>query len=299
MSVVQMRMPTSAGRMWCGLRLPATRAACRRRAPRQLCTTVHVHNVPGVRFRASALATDVISAGVLGLAADAVCQLYTEERELPQAGEWRWRHGGEPAHDPTVFDPRRLAALTAFSSVYIGAFLHFLYQGYPLVVREAARRLLARGGPLQGKLGDTRTIAHAHACAWVDNLHCGVLYIPAYFLGVGYLQGDGARESIENLRKEWWATYASCTLFWVPFMMGNFALMPPHRRVQAMAVGNLCWSVVIDYLSHRSLSGGPPSSAEGPNGVPLEATTSSSRLDGDDGQPQRQEPASAPEVTSR
>ena len=158
-------------------------------------------------------------------------------------------------HDETVFDLRRLAALTLFSSSYIGGFLHVLYQGYPLVVRAAARRLCTTGGSLQVKLLNDSTLVHAHACAWVDNVHCAVLYIPAYFMAVGMLQGDKAADSLSNLQCEWWPTYSSCTLFWVPFMMGNFALLPPARRVQAMAVGNLFWSVVIDFFAHRKQHG--------------------------------------------
>ena len=213
-----------------------------------------------IRVRPHAMATDVVSAGALGFVADATCQLFAEGRSLPPSDRWRWRCNGEPPHDEAIFDPRRLAALTAFSSVYIGGFLHVLYQFYPLVVRGASRRLLPDGTTLQKKLLNETTLLHAHACAWVDNVHCGVIYIPAYFVGVGLLQGDSASESRANLRSEWWPTYASCTIFWVPFMMGNFALLPPARRVQAMSIGNLGWSVVIDFLAHRG-TGSTPNTA--------------------------------------
>lgn len=78
---------------------------------------------------------------------------------------------------------------------------------------------------------------------------------------MGLLQGDGVTETYDNLRAEWAPSYVSCTAFWVPYMTANFILVPPVRRVQAMAVGNLGWCVVIDYIAHRSIGGSaaPPS----------------------------------------
>ena len=35
-------------------------------------------------------------------------------------------------------------------------------------------------------------------------------------------------------------------------MTANWAFVPPARRVQVMACGNVLWNVVIDYLAHRS-----------------------------------------------
>jgi hypothetical protein len=39
-------------------------------------------------------------------------------------------------------------------------------------------------------------------------------------------------------------------------MWFNFRFVPSARRVQAMASANLVWSVVMDYLAHRSSSHG-------------------------------------------
>ena len=35
-------------------------------------------------------------------------------------------------------------------------------------------------------------------------------------------------------------------------MTANFALVPSHYRVRTMAVANVLWSVVIDFMAHRS-----------------------------------------------
>ena len=209
------------------------------------------------RFSVRSFATDIAACSALGGMGDVLCQLGVERREWPS--QWRWPRTDEP-YDERIFDPRRVASLTVFTGAYVGGFLHFLFQIYPFAVFAAARTL-PLGGPLRSRLLDERTLAHAHGCGWVDNVHNGAIYIPAYFLGVGLLQGDGLAESRDNLRAEWWPTYASATAVWVPYMSLNFLYVPPRRRVQVMAIGNLAWCIVIDYLAHRSISVSRASSA--------------------------------------
>ncbi len=197
------------------------------------------------------LPTNVASAAALGFVGDIVCQLGPERRSLPPLSAMRWRQRGEPPHDESVFDSRRLASITAFNAAYIGGFLHFLYQGYPMVVGAFASRLLLPSSPVRHRLLDERTLAHALGCACVDTVHNGTIYIPAYFAGVGLLQGDSLGEALGALRREWAETFVYCTAFWLPFMWANFSLVPPSGRVRAMATANLGWCVVIDYLAHR------------------------------------------------
>ena len=178
----------------------------------------------------------------------------------------------------------RSGALAAFNSLYVGGFLHVLYQCYSPVVSAVATRMAASGSALHL----TASPQHALGCAVVDNLHCGSLYIPAFFACVGTMQGQTLGEvwraslvprlslrpfpaaapaltapalpgkALALLQGEWWPTYTSCTAFWIPFMAANFRMVAPARRVQAMAVANMFWNVVIDYLAHRQLHA-PPS----------------------------------------
>ena len=201
------------------------------------------------RFSPRALAVDLASCAFLGGVGDLICQGAVEGRRWDAADAWRWRRAGEPAPEPPAPDPRRLGAITLFSALYVGGFLHFLYRLYPRAVFWVARR--AAPPAARARLLDARSLAHAHACGWVDCAHNGALYIPAYFLAVGQLQGDAPADARAALRGAWVETWASCTLFWVPYMSANFALVPAALRVRAMAVGNLAWCVVIDYLAHR------------------------------------------------
>lgn len=111
------------------------------------------------------LATDAASAGLLGFVGDIICQLGVEQRWLSTL---QWRRQDE-TEDTSVFDLRRVGSLTTFNFAYIGVFLHFLYQTYPLVTFSVARSMLPMG-PLKSRLLQSDTHAHAMACAWVDNV---------------------------------------------------------------------------------------------------------------------------------
>ena len=148
-------------------------------------------------------------------------------------------------------DWRRFFAVSTFGAVYMGGVFYFLCQIFPLVVCAVGRQLPARFG-LARQLQATGSAAHAFGCAIADNLHDGAFMIPCYFLGVGMLQGDTLAEGRANLRREWLNSWAVGASFWMPFMYCNFAYVRPQYRVRLMAVANTVWSVLIDYMAHRS-----------------------------------------------
>lgn len=189
------------------------------------------------------LLTDVCTAGALGFVSDIICQLGPERRRAPQ---WPLVAPTEPK-DEKAFDWQRLGARTLYDSMYIGGFLHYLYPCFPLVVNAAARLM-------PPKALDGRSVAQGFGCALVDNVHCGVLYIPTYFVCVGVLQGDSLQDAQATLRREWLEAYVGCTGFWIPFMSLNFTLVPPTVRVRAMAAANLVWNVYLDWLAHRGVT---------------------------------------------
>mmetsp|Transcript_21088 Transcript_21088/g.51837 ORF Transcript_21088/g.51837 Transcript_21088/m.51837 type:complete len:208 (-) Transcript_21088:234-857(-) len=195
------------------------------------------------RLSSSGLSANIRSAAALGFVGDIMCQVGVDGRRLLPT-----RAPGTDAQE--VLDVRRVGALTIFNGVYIGAFLHYLYQTYPIVVLAAARRMPAR--PLLAKsLHEQGSLTHAMGCALLDVVHNNVIYLPTYFIGVGLLQGDGLRASVDNLMREWWVAGGTCTAAWLPFTVFNFSIVPPAQRIQAMASANLVWNVIIDYLAHR------------------------------------------------
>ena len=185
----------------------------------------------------SALARDIASAGALGVTGDVVCQFFIERRS--------WQHS-DPAQR---FDVRRAVALGAFGCAYLGTFVHFLYKTYSPIVLTVASRLPAGG--VRGALLHSESASHSFACALADNLHCGTVYIPSFYLAAGVMQGESLSDSASTLRREWLLTYATCSTYWVPFMACVFKFVPPSGRVRVVAAANLVWSTIIDFIAHR------------------------------------------------
>ena len=148
-------------------------------------------------------------------------------------------------------DWRRVFAVSTFGAMYMGGAFYFLCQIFPLVVCAVGRQIPARFA-LGRQLQNTGSAAHAFGCAIADNIHDGSLMIPAYFLGVGMLQGDSFEKARTNLKTEWFTSYLVGAGFWLPVMSANFALVPAQYRVRTTAAANLAWTVIIDYLAHRS-----------------------------------------------
>ena len=164
-----------------------------------------------LRVNLRALSTDVLVSGTLGFAGDIACQQLIERNCAP--------------HDHMAIDWQRCTAVTAFNSVYIGGFLHVLYKTYPRILAAATSRIsMALSKTASAPIKDG-SLAQSIGCALVDNIQCGLIYIPAYFIGVGALQSQNTSDSIELLMQEWRAVYVSCSVFWIPYMAANFALM--------------------------------------------------------------------------
>ena len=187
-----------------------------------------------------ALAKDVATAGTLGCIGDLICQAGIERTQF-DALDWR-----------------RFASVGSFEAIYIGGFFHFLCQAFPPAVCAVGRALEAssatpsRVAVAGAALQVEGSSAHALGCSIADNIHDGTLMIPSYFVSVGLMQGDALQATFANLRREWLSSYLAGCAFWIPVMWINFRVVPAAYRVRVMAFSNTCWSVIIDYLAHRS-----------------------------------------------
>ena len=136
-------------------------------------------------------------------------------------------------------DLRRVGAMALFGLFYTGPVCHTLYSSYASVLPAALLR--RRGGEA---LGSTL----------LDNfVHLPVLYVPAFYIGVGFMQGQSRAKVEGELRARYSETLLTSWGYWVPFMATNFAVVPPHLRTIVMQCGNLVWSGIISFISHRQL----------------------------------------------
>ena len=181
-------------------------------------------SIPLLQTVPSKFWSDVVAAGSLGLAGDLICQAAEGRRDV---------------------DVRRAASLALFSGAYSGGLLHVLYGYLP--------RWTAAVGRAAGVAALSRPSSRLHGagCSLLDNAHCGLVYIPAYFFAVGALQGQSPGQARAALGAEWATTYASCSAFWIPYSFANFSYVAAAHRVKFVAVGNLAWSVAIDFIAHR------------------------------------------------
>lgn len=172
---------------------------------------------------------DTAIAGLLGISADIFTQTVCENKPL------------------TSIDKQRTFAIGFFSGAYLGVACNYIYSLYPSLARSATKFNM-----IQKILPACQTKSLGVISTLVDNfVHVPMLYLPSYFVAVGQLQGKPLQNSIQEMQDSWWNTLGSCWLFWVPFMTFNFAMVPPAQRVKAVACGNLCWTVCLDYITQH------------------------------------------------
>mmetsp|Transcript_25649 Transcript_25649/g.39428 ORF Transcript_25649/g.39428 Transcript_25649/m.39428 type:complete len:179 (+) Transcript_25649:202-738(+) len=172
------------------------------------------------------LLRDTIFAGGLGLGADLVCQLGFEQKR------------------PDEINCRRAASVAMFSGAYMGIVCSYVYSLYPplaALVMRSSRMCPTKTMKVQGVVSSV-----------ADNaLHVPALYIPAYFMTVGPLQGVSLMDSCSTLKEKWWDTTSTCWMFWMPFMAVNFTVVPASHRVRAVAAANFVWTIALDYITHE------------------------------------------------
>jgi len=134
--------------------------------------------------------------------------------------------------------------MAIFSGAYMGIVCSYIYSLYPSLATFVMR---------SSRIPPTRSLQVQGVVSSVaDNaFHIPTLYIPAYFMTVGPLQGGSWVESSLALKEKWWDTTSTCWMFWLPFTAVNFTMVPASHRVRAMAAGNFFWTIVLDYITHE------------------------------------------------
>lgn len=166
------------------------------------------------------LRTTAITAWLLGVAGDLLCQHYVEGSHTT--------------------DFARLVALSSFCACYEGPVCYKIYKAYDRVLPE--RWLLEK---------TTKGLAKSA----VDNfVHVPIAYVPIFYFWVGLLQGQSVNEVIETLRREWWETTIACLVLWCPLQAINFTLVPARFNVLFVNVGCFFWNIYLSSRSRQNMS---------------------------------------------
>jgi len=93
----------------------------------------------------------------------------------------------------------------------------------------------------------------AIAISLFDNfVHVPVGYMPAFYYGVGSLQGHTMDEIWTTFSSQYVEACVACQVVWTPLQLINFMLIPPQFRILFVNAGCLAWTVIIDMISNRA-----------------------------------------------
>ncbi|GBG26162.1 Mpv17-like protein 2 [Hondaea fermentalgiana] len=162
--------------------------------------------------------TNAVTAGLLGMTGDAVCQFGIEGKTL------------------ATFDTNRMLSMATFSAFY--SRVNFkLFQLYPRILPAVVKR---------------KPLGEGVASSLIDNLvHSPLLYLPTFFLWTGAVEGKTISRSMEDMCEQFSTIMQSLLLIWLPVNTFTFSVVPQSQRVCFVAVANLVWNIVLDHLHHH------------------------------------------------
>lgn len=125
--------------------------------------------------------------------------------------------------EPTKkLDFHRIASFAAFNALWMGGPTHLFFGA------------LARSSMTTGK--------KLFATHFIFN---PFVYFPAYYGIYGGFMGQSLQQIKNTAAVEFYPTYRSCVMMWVPINALQFLIIPPNFHVLYMASMNLAWSIFL------------------------------------------------------
>ena len=190
------------------------------RIPAKPARAVRIHFVRLLHGRrVCRVATQAVTAAVIGGVGDLTCQVLVETRE--------------------DIDMRRLCVFSALGGILIGPALHRWYT------------FLHRNVPGEG-------LAAVAPRLLLDQLCFAPLFIPTFMVALGLLEGHPLHKALHKAERQWWSAVVANWQLWVPCQLINFGLVPTHFQV-LFANGVACiWNVYLSFLSHHHRAAAVP-----------------------------------------
>jgi protein Mpv17 len=169
--------------------------------------------------KAHPLATGVITSGLKTSAADFFAQKVIEGKK-----EMDWT---------------RHAVFCTFGFAYLGGFQYYLYNV----------KFTQWCAPITARFGHK---AVAPIKVFIDQgIHHPFLYFPVFFSMKAIVSGQPLSTAVEKYKTEIWDSVKALWGVWVPLQLINFAFVPRHMRIPAVAGISFGWTVILSVMQGK------------------------------------------------
>lgn len=136
--------------------------------------------------------------------------------------------------DPKGVDWQRTKGLCVFAGWHYGGPAKYLYLSYDRFV---------------GVAPDLRTAAIKMALDVY--VHSPFLLVPSFYIITGLAKDQTLRQSLDQLRAEWFDASFGTAVFWTPLCLFNFRFVPQHSRILVVSVFSFVHKTWLSWLSNR------------------------------------------------
>jgi len=169
--------------------------------------------------KAHPLASGIVTSGLKTSAADFFAQKVIEGKK-----EMDWT---------------RHAVFCTFGFVYLGGFQYYLYNV----------KFTQWCAPITERFGH-KAVAPIKV-AIDQGIHHPFMYFPVFFSMKAIVSGQPLSTAVEKYRTEIWESVKALWGVWVPLQLINFAFVPRHMRIPAVAGISFGWTIILSVMQGK------------------------------------------------
>ena len=138
-----------------------------------------------------------------------------------------------------TYDSRRSLAFGSLATFWNGCCIHYIFGGLE-------RHLPRSGGvrTLVPKMLITQLMVNPF------------LYLPLFYTWTGVVLGRTPAQTLEKARREYWVTLKATWIFFVPFNVVNFTLVPVRHQAATLATFSFFYATTLSAIANAEESGG-------------------------------------------
>lgn len=170
--------------------------------------------------KAHPVITGVVTSGVKTTVADMFAQKVVEQRD--------------------EIDWKRNLVFTLFGYTYLGGFQYYLFNVKFSQWCAPITRLVGHRGVAPVKTALDQFVHHPF------------MYFPAFFSMKTALEGKPMSHAVERYKAEAFDSLTTLWKIWIPLQLANFAFVPRHLRVPAVAGISFLWTVVFSTMQGKA-----------------------------------------------